>query len=320
MFGAIEQKEQAKKSALAENYMLQINSLLASGDPGDKEKAMHILEDPKIRKILKTGLEYVPLEEEVPPEAKGIQTAQQKIQSGKAPQIGGQQGGSQQQQPQRRPIIPQPNQQQQIQSAMQSAILQQLKNDPAKAISMMGGSQLSSAEEHASEFYKAGLGLSPADMATMNSAEKLQGLKVLEASTVAAIKGEIDMYKAGIGYKGKVDSAQIAAKAKRYVADTVKASWAERKNGSANNAAAARVYEDYAKKYLDIIKGGKGSDGKPLTEQQIKEYQQKADSYQQQADDKLSEVGDRELMDMFGKALEQEPETPDDKEEPPQDK
>ncbi len=33
MFGAIEQKEQAKKSALAENYMLQINSLLASGDP-----------------------------------------------------------------------------------------------------------------------------------------------------------------------------------------------------------------------------------------------------------------------------------------------
>jgi hypothetical protein len=313
MFGAIEQKEQAKKSALAENYMLQINSLLASGDPGDKEKAMHILEDPKIRKILKTGLEFVPLEEEVPPEAKGVMTAQQKIASGKAPQIGGQQ---QQQQPQKRPIISQPNQQQQLQAAMTNALLQKIKQDPASAISMMGGSQLSSAEERAAEFYKAGLGLSPADVATMSSAEKLQGLKTLEASTVAAIKGEIDMYKAGVGYKGKVDSAQIAANAKKYVANTVKEAWKDRKSGTANNAAAAKIYEDYGKKYLDIIKSGKGPDGKPLSEDQIKQYQQKADSYQQQADDLLSQVGDKELMDMFQKALENEPDDKEPNEQP----
>jgi hypothetical protein len=310
MFGAIEEKEQAKKSALAENYMLQINSLLASGDPSDKEKAMHILEDPKIRKILKTGLEYVPLEEEVPPEAKGIQTAQHKIQSGKAPQIGGQQ-------PQRRPIVPQPSQQQQLQSAMQSALLQKIKQDPASAISMMGASQLSSAEEHASEFYKSGLGLSPADIATMTSAEKLQGLKTLETASTAAIKGEIDIYKSDQTLRGKMGAAEIASKAKRYVADTIRDAWKDRKSGSANNAAAAKVYENYASKYLDLVKGGKGPDGKPASADQIKEWQQKADSYQQQADDLLSQVGDKELMDMFQKALEETPDPPEEPDEKP---
>ena len=39
-------------------------------------------------------------------------------------------------------------------------------------------SQLSSAEEHANEFYKAGLGLSPADLQTMTAQEKLSGLIV----------------------------------------------------------------------------------------------------------------------------------------------
>lgn len=97
-----EQKDHNKKAALAENYMLQINSLLASGDPKDQEKASLILSDPKIQKILKTGLEYVPLEEEVPPEAQGVQAAMQKIM-----------GKGQQAKPQMRPILPKPSQERQ---------------------------------------------------------------------------------------------------------------------------------------------------------------------------------------------------------------
>lgn len=94
-----QQKEHNKKAALAENYMLQINSLLASGDPKDQEKASLILSDSKIQKILKTGLEYVPLEEEVPPEAAGVQAAIQKITKNSQPPP-----------PTRKPIIPKPSQ------------------------------------------------------------------------------------------------------------------------------------------------------------------------------------------------------------------
>ena len=308
LFSAAEQKVQAKKSALAENYMLQINSLLASGDPNDKKKAELILEDPKILKTLKTGLEYVPLQEEVPPEARGVQSAIQKT-------TGQQQGQQQQQRPQMRPVLPQPSQQAQLQSAMQNALLQKIKQDPASAISMLGQSQLSSAEQHADEFYKAGLGLTPAEIGKLSTSEKLQGMKTYEAATVAAIKGEIDMYKAGVGYSGKVDSATILANARKYVADTVK-STADKKNNNKPNASAAgaKVYEDYAKKYLDIIKGGKGPDGKPLTPEQTQQYQQKADSYQKQADDYLQQQGDEELIKDFMKATQDDDATdPDDK-------
>jgi hypothetical protein len=305
MFGAVEQKEHAKKSALAENYLMQINGLLASGDPSDKQKAMMILEDPKIRKILKTGLEYVPLEEEVPAEAHGVQSAIQKI--------GRQGGGQQQPQTQRQPMIPQASQEQQLKAAMTSALLQKIKQDPASAIKMMGSSSLSSSEQHAEEFYKAGLGLSPADIQTMTAQEKLQGMKIYEQAIGAAIRGEIDMYKAQVGYKGKVEVATILSNARRYAADKVKEAWGARDKskkgggGTANYAAGAKIYEDYAKKYLDIIKGGKGPDGNPLSEDQIKVYQQKADSYQRQADEYLNQVGDQELMEMFMQSIDEEP-------------
>src|SRR5437016_12101501 len=75
-----------------------------------------------------------------------------------------------------------------------------------------------------------------------------------------------------------------------------------------NYAAGAKIYEDYAKKYLDIIKGGKGPGGKPLTADEIKVYQQKADAYQRQADEYLNQAGDSELIKMFM-------ETPDEPEE-----
>jgi len=314
IFNTIGQKEHAKKAALAENYLMQINGLLASGDPGDKQKAMMILEDPKIRKILKTGLEYVPLEEEVPPEAHGVQSAIQKIQKQGA---GQKPGGQPQGQPQRQPIMPQPSQEQQIKAALQSAILQKIKDDPGSAISMMGASQLSSAEEHASEFYKSNLGLSPADLQTMTAQEKLAGLKVYEQAVGAAIRGEVDMYKAGLGYKGKVDSATIFSNARKYAADAMKEAWASRdkaaknKGGAANMAAGAKIYENYAKGYLDIVKSGKTKDGRPLTDEQKKYYEQKADFYQKQADEYLNQVGDQELMEMFMNAPEDDADAPD---------
>lgn len=315
LFNTIEQKEHAKKSALAENYMLQINGLLASGDPGDRQKAMMILEDPKIRKALKTGLEYVPLEEEVPPEATGVQSALQKIAGGGKPGQPGQQSRRMQ------PILPQPSPQQQLQAAMTNAILQKVKQDPASALSMMGVSSLSAAEQHAAEFYEKGLGLSPAQVQTMSASEKLQGLKILEQATSAAIRGEIDMYKAQLGYKGKVDAQTIAGNAKRYAADAMADAWKSRTASAAqkNYAAGAKVYEDYAKKYLDIIKSGKGPDGKPLSADQMKMYQMKADAYQRQADEYLNQAGDEELMKMFMDAVGgEEPDAtkPDNDEEP----
>src|SRR6267142_1999856 len=318
IFNTIGQKEHAKKAALAENYLMQINGLLASGDPNDKQKAMMILEDPKIRKILKTGLEYVPLEEEVPPEAHGVQTAIQKIQKGGGQPSG--QGGQPQGQPQRQPIIPQASQEQQLKAAMTSALLQKIKQDPAAAISMMGQSQMDSAEQHASEFYKSGLGLSPADIQTMTAQEKLAGLKIYEQAVGAAIRGEIDMYKAGMGYKGKVDSATVLGNARKYVADAMKSAWAARdkkKGGASNYAAGAKVYEDYAKKYLDLAEKGKDAKGMPLSEEQKKIYQQKADAYQRQADEYLNQVGDQELMEMFMKSVEEEPDASESDEPEP---
>ena len=126
-----EERQHAKKAAEAEGYMLQINALLASGDPKDKEKATMFLEDPKILKALKTGLSYVPLQEEAPPpEAQGVHSAMQKIKSKM-----GMGGGQPQQQP-GRPVIPQPSQQQRTQGAVANATLQRLQQDPASALTL----------------------------------------------------------------------------------------------------------------------------------------------------------------------------------------
>jgi hypothetical protein len=80
LINTAEQRSHEKKAALAEGYYTQINDLLATGDPKDKEKAQHFLDDPKIRKMLNEGMNWQPLTEEPPPEALGIQRANQKIQ------------------------------------------------------------------------------------------------------------------------------------------------------------------------------------------------------------------------------------------------
>lgn len=115
--GAAEKRGHDKKVNEAEMYYNQINSFLASGKPEDQQKAHQLLDDPKVRKILKTGLDYVPLEEDPPPEALGVHQAQQKItqkqsvlQQMKQMLSGGRQQGSAQPRPQGRAVIPGPSQ------------------------------------------------------------------------------------------------------------------------------------------------------------------------------------------------------------------
>lgn len=99
-----EQDSYNHKVALAETYATQINQLLASGLPEDRKKAEDVLNDPKVRKILKDGLDYTPIEETPPPEAIGVNRAMQKHGVGKG----------QQQAPPGRVYIPGPSQEAQM--------------------------------------------------------------------------------------------------------------------------------------------------------------------------------------------------------------
>jgi len=117
LVNSAEKRTHDKKVNEAEMYYNQINSFLASGKPEDQQKAQQLLDDPKVRKILKTGLDYVPLEEEVPPEAIGIHQAQQNITKKqtaiqKLQQMlsGGQKQGNAQPRPPGKAIIPGPSQ------------------------------------------------------------------------------------------------------------------------------------------------------------------------------------------------------------------
>lgn len=117
LVNSAEKRSHDKKVNEASMYYSQINSFLASNDPKDQAHAQQLLDDPKVRKILKAGLDYVPLEEEVPPEAIGVHQAQQKIdqRQSKLKQIqqmltGGRQQGNAQPRPQGRAIIPQASQ------------------------------------------------------------------------------------------------------------------------------------------------------------------------------------------------------------------
>ena len=294
IFSAVEAKDHAKKAAMAENYLMQINSLIASGDPNDRKKAEMFLEDPKIRKILKTGLDFVPLEEKVPPEAEGVQAAVQKIQQKQG------QPPPPPQPTQMRPVLPQPGTQQKLQQAMQSAILQAIQKDPAKALSMMGASQLSSAETRAAEFYQSGLGLSPAQVDTMSAQEKLTGLKVLESSMRDILRLQSDIYKTDKNYSGRVDSAKIMAGAKRYAADKYSEAAKGRKGAAINLAAGAKIYKDMAQEYTTLA----GKTG--VSDQDKAKYLQMADKYNGMADDYLNRVSEDSLMDEFMKGIESE--------------
>jgi len=288
-----------KKAGEAEGYLTQINALLASGDPGDREQAQKFLDDPKVRKTLKTGLDYVPLEEEKPPEAQGVETALQKI---KAKQQGGNQPQQKPPPPQMQAALPHASQADQIKSAIQSAILQKIKNDPASALAMGGASSLSASEQHATQFYEAGLGMTPVQVAAMTQSEKLQGMKMYESVMKDSIRAQVDIYKADQNYKGKIDTASILAKSRDRMTDAVKAA-KDKKGAAANYAAGAKVYADLSKQYMDIVKAGKGKNGQPLNDQEKKYYEDRAREYQQKADDLLNETGNEDLWNMFMKSM-----------------
>jgi len=313
LFGAAEQKEHQKKATMAENYMMQINSLLASGDPQDRQKAMTILEDPKIRKILKTGLDYVPLEEPEPPppEAVGVATAVNKIKTNMQNQPP--------QQPKMQPVLPQPSAQDKLKAAVTNALLQKIQQDPASALTMMGGSQLSSAEQRASEFYKAGLGLSPAQADALTLREKLAGMRTYETIMKDLLKMQVDLYKAGLAKdiakghdQAKITAQGMADVTRKYVADQIKAAatYKADKSGSVKkydtNATGAKVYASIAKEYGEMATRGKTRDGRPLSDEQKQYYLNKQKEYEQKATDLLDQSEGEDLINDFMNAVEGE--------------
>lgn len=123
---AAEKRSHDKKVNEAEMYYNQINSFLAAGQ---QEDAHRLLDDPKVRKVLKAGLDYQPLTEEPPPEALGINKAQQKIsQKQNMLQKIQQMIMPRPQQPPGRSVIPGPSQQ-----ATQAQQLEQAKIGAAQA-------------------------------------------------------------------------------------------------------------------------------------------------------------------------------------------
>jgi hypothetical protein len=301
LFGAAEEKAHAKKAATAEGYMMQISGLLASGRPDDREKAQMFMDDPKIRKVLKDGLSYVPLEEKVPPEAEGVQSAVRKIAG-----IGGsQQQGPQlpQQQPQQqrmRAVLPQASAQQELQSAGVNAMIQMLKQDPEKALSMMGASHLSSAEERMADLYKNGFLMSPADYGKMTSEEKIAGIKTMEEVMKDTLKAEVDIYKSKETYRGKIDAAHIYAASRDRLTDALKSKAGNK--GSTVALGAAKVYTDLSGKYMDLVKSGKDESGRPFSDEQKKAYEDKAKVFQDKADKLLKDAtspDENELWKMF---------------------
>jgi hypothetical protein len=139
---AAEKRNHDKKVNEAEMYYNQINSFLAAGD---QESAHRLLDDNKVRKILKAGLDYQPLTEEPPPEAIGINKAQSKITQKQNMLQKIQQmvsGRGQQQAPPGRAVIPGPSQaqqqtfakgQQEIATKQAEAYKYQEEGDKAKA-------------------------------------------------------------------------------------------------------------------------------------------------------------------------------------------
>jgi hypothetical protein len=137
---AAEKRNHDKKVNEAEMYYNQINSFLAAGD---QESAHRLLDDNKVRKILKAGLDYQPLTEEPPPEAIGINKAQSKITQKQnmlqkiQQMVSGR--GQQQQAPPGRAVIPGPSQ------AAQSA--QNLNQAKVATEQAMAGKESAQAEE-----------------------------------------------------------------------------------------------------------------------------------------------------------------------------
>jgi hypothetical protein len=299
----VEQREQQKKATMAENYMMQISALIQSGDPSDRQKAMIFLEDPKIRKTLKTGLEYVPLEEPVPPEAMGIKSAIDKLNKGQVvnavagtPTAPGQKPPK----PQMQPVLPQSGQANNLQAMITNALMQRGKQDPNSLISMAGGSQLTSQEQRMAEFYEKGLGMAPAQVAGMSMQAKLEGLKMYEQMMRDQVQAQLDMQKTAmttgatiagkkIEAQSRVNVADILAGSRKAVAGIV-AQTKDQKGAAANYAAGSKMYESLAATYAKL------AETPGISADQKKQYQSMADGFSKKADDFLNQQMDEQLI------------------------
>jgi len=302
LFGRAEQKEHDKKAAMAENYMMQINSLLASGNPQDREKAQTFMDDPKIRKVLKDGLNWQPLTEPAPPEAVGVHTAVNKIA----------QGAQAQPPPGGRAVMPQASLASQIQASIQNAVLQDLKNNPEKALKMAGSDTLSAAETRTSDLIQHGFQLSPAQTQAMSLQEKFRAMHVYETIMKDTLKMQVDMYRAGMAKDiahghdvAHVQAADVAASARKYSADKLADSVTYRTDHAGNkkfdpNATAAKYYAGVAKTYHDMAEKGKDQQGRPLDDKTKKYYEDQAKVYEQKGDDLFDQSTlDQTIEDMI---------------------
>lgn len=218
---SVTQRQQQKKAALAENYMMQIGNLLASGDPKDRQKAEMILEDPKILKTLDKGLNYRPLQEQVPPEAIGVNAAFQKIKQNMAGNKNAL-AGDVARKPQQRPVLPQPTQGAQIQAMMNNAIMQRMKKDPGFAFQLAKQTMLTSGEQASAEESQAGLTTSPAAQAQMDFQVTLAKDTAMQSVIVEAQKAQSEMDRQLLENKGKIDT-EIAANAGKIAAARIEA-------------------------------------------------------------------------------------------------
>jgi hypothetical protein len=309
LVNTLEERETKKKQMQASSLMLQVNDFLQSGDPKDRERAMMILDDPKNRKILKTGLGYVPYQEEQEPpspEAVGVQDALQRIvkpQDEGPNQMQGQQGMSQQR-PQggMRTVLPQPSQQAQMMSALSSAVMQKLKQDPASALSMMGVSQLSATEQRLGEFYEKGLGVSPADAEKLSSLQKIEGIKAYSQLFSDMLKGQLELEKLDIQQTG-MNKRNAASNLSREKVAGILGGVRERISKAAqdakgdHNIASANVYRSFAEQFATR------SQTPNISEEDKLKYEQQSQFYMLKADEFATKSQDEDLIKIMAPYL-----------------
>jgi hypothetical protein len=223
---AAEKRSHDKKVNEAEMYYNQINSFLAAGD---QESAHRLLDDPKIRKVLKTGLEYVPLEEEVPPEAIGVHKAAQKDQKRQQTM----QQIQQMLQP-RRAVIPGPSQeaQQKFQVGQQEIATKQAEAGKYSAEELRASEEASVVKEKAdaeklarqAEADRATAELKKAEK-EMKESEELSPFKIQETKArVNQLKAQANELNARAKYfamGGKLPGSQLQTQIKSSRSDLV---------------------------------------------------------------------------------------------------
>lgn len=214
LVNSAEKKSHDKKVNEAEMYYNQINSFLASGDPKDQAKAQQLLDDPKVRKILKTGLDYVPLEEEVPPEAIGVHQAQQKINQKQSvmDQVKKMLGGKQQQpQPQGKAVIPGPSQ-----ASQQAYSLGESKISEQDALAQMHKAEADADKVKAdAETVKAKAERDRAYADLQRSSAEADWYRQQAKASKDKTPAEIDQYKMGATLK-KAQAEEAKARGKYY--------------------------------------------------------------------------------------------------------